>query len=155
MQAKIRKAKARDIWQIVGLLGKLSGFETKIDNVCAYRKGFEKNEAKKLARLIGSKKHAVFAAEAGKKIVGMCIARVDIWPEKFARNKWIEIKELFVEESYRRKGIAKLLIKEIEKKYAGKANGFEMYCLKGNKQALKAYKKLGFFEWVTWLRKEN
>ncbi len=152
---KIRKAAAKDIPEIILLLKKLNAFEKRIAKIAAYRKGFEKAEARQLRKKIRSAQHAVIVAESQGKIVGFCNTRIDNWQQKFEKKKWIEINEVFIEKEYRKQGIATKMIRTAEHLLKGKFDGTELFVLNGNKQAKKLYKKLGYKETIALFLKEN
>jgi GNAT superfamily N-acetyltransferase len=87
-------------------------------------------------------------AENQGRIIGHMVVRVNILrPPLFVHGKEAFIEEIFIVESYRRKGIGSLLLQETEE-WAKKKGIFSigLFVSTKNKTAFSAYKKSGFFE---------
>lgn len=80
--------------------------------------------------------------EADKKPVGYAVASMKFETEVGGLAVWIE--ELFVEEEFRSKGIAKEFFEFLKNEFAGKIRRIRLEVGEDNLGAIRLYKNLGF-----------
>lgn len=83
----------------------------------------------------------VFEGEAGK-LIGYCII-IFFWSNEY-RGNILEIDEIFVESTQRRKGVTRQLFDWLEKHFADKIVGFALQISANNVPALHLVEKEGF-----------
>jgi len=138
----VRKAKPEDAPQLDALLTKLIHDESLLDPNLNGGYVVEGNYAQQLAQAT----NAAFVAEDAGKIVGYVYGFVYEIPHFFLRPV-AALDALFVEEEYRRRGIARELIRAF-REYAAE-NGacrIDLKVLSRNEKALALYRGLGFSE---------
>ncbi len=87
----------------------------------------------------------VFVAEHGEQLVGFCC--VQLFKSFCYDSNYAEITELFVDEQYRRKGIATQLMKYAQDYYADKnIVGFQLFTGGKNISAQRFYECLGYLK---------
>ena len=131
MNITVRKAQIRDIPDILKMNEKLNG------------EGQATTETMKNS-LKNNKNEIVFAAVCGGRAVGFICGR--IYPSIcYSESLQCEITELYVDEDYRRKGAATMLIKRVEQEFA-ENNAHEIVLLTGinNAAAQKFYESRGY-----------
>lgn len=150
---KIRKATKKDFKNFADLTNKLHSYITKIDY-----QGLEKESPKYreiAARYyfdqVDNNEGIIVFAENRNRIIGCGVAIV-IEPDELTKVKYKEkyqktglIKDIFVEESYRKHGIGTKLIKKLEnhlKNRGCKIIRLEVFT--PNTAALKTYKDIGY-----------
>ena len=151
-EINIRRASRSDIPRIVELweaLGWLHRKKYGYDNELFRQK---KNSVSLykifLSKRVRARNVAVFVAEVDGRIIGHVIVSGNtLRPPLFVHGKEAFIDEIFVEESYRRKGIGTKLLEEAEA-WAKKRGIFSigLFVSTKNKGAFSAYRKSGFFE---------
>lgn len=138
-----RKAKEKDIHYLVTL-------NSELDN--SLRAPFRKIKKdsshivkKFFLKAIANKKQNIFLAEIKKEIIGFIVVNVRSAPQIFQNNFEAVITDLFVKKEFRKKGIAKKLIKEA-KEFAKKQKCpyVRLNVYYSNKIAKKVYEELGF-----------
>ncbi|WP_124099202.1 GNAT family N-acetyltransferase [Ruminococcus sp. Marseille-P6503] len=93
--------------------------------------------------LIKNDQEEVFVAESGGKLVGFCC--VQIFKSMCYKNFYAEITELFVDEKFRRLGVATAVIGYIEEYFKGKnLAGYQLFTSDKNTNAQACYEKSGF-----------
>ncbi|MGI8892312.1 MAG: GNAT family N-acetyltransferase [Bacteroidia bacterium] len=133
MEIKIREGTPEDIPAIYALINELALYEKAPKEVITtveqmYEDGFGENSIYKFV-----------VAEVNNEIVGMALY---YWKYSTWKGKGIYLDDIVVTESYRRKGVGKLLMDEIIKIAAReKANKLEWQVLDWNEPAINFYKK--------------
>lgn len=142
----IRKAKLSDLPNIFKMWKKLIAHHRRKKSVYGkYKKNADSIYKKFIRRQIHSKYAQVFVAELNSKLVAHALFIVSKFPPVFLVDRELGLGEIFVEEKFRKKGIAQRLMKEGQK--WGKKKGLKYANLEvhaWNEDALNAYKKAGF-----------
>ena len=147
MKIRVCRAERRDLDQLVELSQTLNEYHQKwIPNLKPaplVRKKMKLHYLKQMR----SRKTLVLKAVSGKEIIGYAIAELKKKPPIFTQRDYAYLDSIFVSEAWRKKGVAKLLVREIEK-WAKKrgANSLELKASSPNVTAITAYKKIGFSE---------
>ena len=139
---QIREAKKEDCGALDALLSKLIRDEVQYDpNLCESFTG-ENNYARQLEQ----EDRKAFVAEENGEIVGYVYGYVFDIP-KMCRRPVAVLDALYVEEAFRNRGIARLLLREFlrfaEAQHAGV---IELKVLSENAQAVRLYESMGFSE---------
>lgn len=93
--------------------------------------------------LIQNDQEEVFVAESGGKLIGFCC--VQIFKSICYKNFYAEITELFVDENFRRRGVATAVFSYIEEYFKGKnIAGYQLFTSDKNISAQVCYEKLGY-----------
>jgi ribosomal protein S18 acetylase RimI-like enzyme len=148
---KIRKATAKDIPAIIECSKEFHTCGTALFNenerkLFKFKKNHISILKKFLEKWIRSRKAQVFVAEVDEEIIGYMIATTNKLASVFEHGHEIYIEGIFVRELFRRKGVGKMLMREVEK--WAKEKGIYSLGLNvhvRNKEAVSAYKKIGFF----------
>lgn len=140
----IRKAKIEDMEEVQRLRGLLVQYEKQelgnelLDINWAHSKQIEESTMNYIQQ------QYCFVAIKNERIVGMITGKISSERPWFIEQTAI-LNNIYVEEEYRRKGIATKLYErfclEIKKKEITK---IELHTMNNNKSAIKFYKKLGF-----------
>jgi ribosomal protein S18 acetylase RimI-like enzyme len=141
----IRKPLMADLEQIQELNRKLIESDTNHDKLLnldwSYRQG-----KKFLKKRINGGKFVCFVAKSGKTIVGYIAGSVKK-TESWRPVKRAELEEMFIEKSYRRKGVGSRLVKEFMKWSRSKAVDRAVVIVYApNKKGIGFYKKMKFEE---------
>jgi ribosomal protein S18 acetylase RimI-like enzyme len=139
----IRKAELNDLWGIQKLNQDLFNHDFNFDKTLDL-KWPTKNEDYYKKR-IKEEKSIAFVAEYEKKIIGYLIGCIKK-PEDYRTVKLIaELENMLIEESYRKKGIGKMLINNFIKWVKeNKINRIKVSVYDKNTNAIEFYKKTGF-----------
>ncbi len=136
MNAVIRQADAEDITALVGLLRLLFSIE----------KDFVFNAAKQergLRLLLASPQAAVFAAEQGGQVIGMCTGQLLISTAQGGLSALIE--DVAVLPAWQGKGVGRQLVAAAEAWVGGQgASRVQLLADRNNAPALAFYQKTGF-----------
>lgn len=153
---KTRKAKPADVETITKMVIGIAKLEQKTSLLF---RALDKSKLKEFEKYVrnGVKRkntNFVLVAEAQGRIIGFIYCMTQKKPIVYKVKKLGYIRDLFVLPKYRKKGIAKLLIQEVEKEFKKrKLKHIALDVLVGNKQAIKVYKKIGFKEFGKDMRK--
>ena len=129
MKIKIRPATPKDIH---GLLEVEEEANHEI-------KWWEKQSKKEFLHSMRVSKYNIIVAELNNKIIGYVQAELNI--RGYGRFKNLFLENIYVLKKYRRKGIAKLLVKEFAKHWCTKGKNIELVTTRSN---MAVFKKLGF-----------
>lgn len=156
MRLKIEEAKRRDLSSILKLQMDLSDYHKEID-FKYYKSGKEKKNhlKKRLLKFFAKqrKNQKILVAKTDNKIIGFL--NVGIHKSfSYCREKRIgEIYQTYIDKKFRRKGIGKLLFREIFNWFKKRKIKFvEVQVDARNYIAISAYKKYGFFEFQKRMR---
>jgi ribosomal protein S18 acetylase RimI-like enzyme len=101
-------------------------------------------------------KALVLVAESASRAVGYCLARVSQHPAVFSKQTYGYINDLFVESSYRRKGVGKALFEATARSLRDRGiRDLEVSLVPGNRMASAFWRKLGFTQRLETLRLES
>ena len=136
MKTRVRKIEARDLDQVLSLAERYASWDatpTKADF-----EGFH-----------SANPEFFFVAEVGKRIVGFVYGTESNPPaetlDRWKSSKVGSIETLVVDEEYRRRGIATLLVGVLSNVFKRKGIDLVTLCVPAvEKAALKLYKKIGF-----------
>lgn len=147
MKIKIRKPNLKDLPQLIPLWQKQYAYHHDLDSDYYVSNSAQLDEKfkKYLTKAIEKDDPYILVAEKEGKLVGFVTyekAEADYFDTNFTEHG--DILELFVENTYRKKGIGKLLMDTVEKIF--KDQGLDiinLQCSTFNKNALSFYKNLG------------
>jgi len=145
---KIRNAKISEVKQIASLQRKLNLYHKKIDpEYYALNKNAKKIFIKFAKKNIRSKNGMLLVAVDRNIIVGYVLGVIKKYPPVRKIKRFGYIFDLFVEKSYRKKGIATKFTVELIKWFKKKKLKYiELGVDSRNKLGFEAWKKLGFKE---------
>lgn len=143
---KIKKAEIKDIEQMVSILEQISKLH--YENRPSIFKEKSKAEIEKMAvDLINDiDKKIIITTDNKSKIYGLLVYKIKKVKEhiNLKDSKILWVKELGVDEKYRKRGIGKKLLEEAEKIAKElKCKRIELNCWNFNKDAIKFYKSIG------------
>ena len=146
---KIRLAKIKDAEQIAKLAMKMMREHEKFDKIFEIKKDARKTLEKWLKAVIGKRDKKVFIADDNNKIIGYIKAGINKRPDIYKVEKMGFIYDIYVEEKYRRQGVAKLLMDNIFEWMKGKGIKYtSLYVANDNQIAASAWQKYGFKEFL-------
>lgn len=156
-QAKIRKAKPADVAALTKMFLEFNDFEEAFDPEFKALNGKAVGgfRAHVNRGIRGKKGEFILVAEAHGKIAGLVYCEERERPSVFRVKRTGYVNDLFVLHTSRKQGLGTLLMKAAEKEF--KKRKLKYVCLtslSNNKNALKAYKALGFKEYKKEMRKK-
>ena len=116
----IRKALIEDIPSILELWKELMDFHKERDRIFSISSTGHKKFAEHIKSHITSGKSPVFVAEAGKELVGYCLAIVQKNPPVFETKEYGLVENIAVSGKYRRRGIGEKLLHETRNWFSAK-----------------------------------
>ena len=116
----IRKASIYDVPQIVALWKELMDFHKERDRFFSRSVTGHEGFADFITGHISSETSNVFVAEAGKDIVGYCLALVEKYPPVLEIQEYGLVQDLAVTKTYRRRGVGERLCKEAQSWFSAK-----------------------------------
>ncbi|PMP75379.1 MAG: GNAT family N-acetyltransferase [Aciduliprofundum sp.] len=119
MGIKIRKMEEKDIKETAELLIRLKKFNAEHDPLFTITDDIERNVNDYLKQSISSEDRVVLIAEDNGKIVGAILG--EIRDRLFYEpRREIRVRDIYILPHYRKKGLGKLLLEELEKRVKGK-----------------------------------
>ncbi|MCK4918312.1 MAG: GNAT family N-acetyltransferase [Candidatus Pacebacteria bacterium] len=151
---KIRKAKKEDILSILKLVEKMVDFHYAIDKIYKPYKEYKELE-KYFKSLINTKDNILVVVENENKIIGFLEGGIEKASNDVMFDKIGTINNIFIEEKFRNKGIAKKLLKYIFEYFKSKNIEYIQISTDArNKVGKEFWKKNNFFEYqIKMLRK--
>ena len=142
----VRKAKLKDVSSIANMGLKLGRYHLKYDpKYMALVPNVLQLYKKHFARSIHSRNSLMLIAEVKGKIIAYCLAELGKRPPVYRVRRVGYISDVYVEPSYRRKGISKKFLEESHNWFKEKKlNYSELAVYEKNKGAVTAYKKAGY-----------
>jgi GNAT superfamily N-acetyltransferase len=145
----IRKAAAEDVPSILGLWKELMDFHKELDLIFSRSADGHERFADFVTGHISSETSNVFVADAGKDIVGYCVAIVEKYPPVIEIKEYGLVQDLAVEEKHRRSGIGKRLLEEARSWFSEKGvHRLEARVAKSNRSATDFWAKMGFVPYL-------
>ena len=146
---QIRKAKLKDIKQTADYGVSLLKYHYDFDPYFAPAKNVNDVYLKFFKRCIYSKNRHLLVAEENGKIIGYAIGELGSRPPVFKIRKIGFISDIFVEKEFRKLGIAKQFLLELNKWFKSKKlKHIEMTVHAKNEIAKKAWAKYGFEDYM-------
>jgi len=156
MEINIRKAALADALILTKMIKDFNRLEEEIEPTFKELDNKKINDLKKDIKrgIVGKHGEFILVAE-GKKIVGFIFCETKKRPTIFKIKEIGFVKDLYIVPTHRKKGLGKRLVKEAEKRFKKKKLKYVgLTSLISNKNALKAYDKMGFKEYKKELRKQ-
>lgn len=143
MSVIVRKAQSQDCAQVLELMKKLAEFE-------GYLTEFRVTEQDILTLGIEQRRFTVLVAEQDQRLLGMLVYY--ILPFTYDMKPWIFIKELFIEEKGRGKGVGQELMQNLAKECVALGGSkIKWDVLTHNNRARGFYENLGAKQEKDWL----
>jgi len=141
----IRKASTYDVPQIVALWKELMDFHKERDRLFSRSVTGHEGFADFITGHILGETSNVFVAEAGKDVVGYCLALVEKYPPVLEIQEYGLVQDLAVTKTYRGRGVGERLCKEAQSWFSAKGIGrIEARVAKSNKLSTEFWAKMGF-----------
>jgi len=156
MEINIRKAALADALILTKMIKDFNRLEEEIEPIFKKLDNKKINDLKKDIKrgIVGKQGEFILVAE-GEKIWGFIFCETKKRPTIFKIKKIGFVKDLYIVPTHRKKGLGKRLVKEAEKRFKKKKLKYVgLTSLISNKNALKAYDKMGFKEYKKELRKQ-
>jgi ribosomal protein S18 acetylase RimI-like enzyme len=144
---EIRKARIKDVKQIVELWKHLFRFHEDFDEfwVVNRSKNIERMFREWTKEKIRGKNSIVLVAIDGDKVVGYLLGYIKKRAPIFKAERVGYFSECFIDEKYRKKGIARMMVKEFIKwAKSKKLKWLELQASDKNETAIKVWNKIGF-----------
>jgi GNAT superfamily N-acetyltransferase len=141
----IRKAVTQDVPSILELWKELMDFHKERDRIFSRSATGHEGFADVITGHISSDISCVFVAEAGKDIVGYCLAFIEKYPPVLEIKEYGLVQDVAVTENHRRRGIGKRLLHEAQRWFS--KNGvrrIEARVAATNKISTGFWSKMGF-----------
>lgn len=157
-QIKIRKPNTNDLPKLITLWQQQYEYHHDLDSqyYVSNSQELDKKFKSYLTKAIEENDPYILVAEDDDEMVGFITyekADADYFDTNFVVHG--DVLELFVKESYRKKGVGKLLMDEVEKFFKDQGiNTLSLQCSTFNKNALSFYEHLGLINRQTLLYKE-
>jgi len=141
----IRKAIAEDVPSIVELWKELMDFHKARDRIFSRSATGHEAFADYVKGHITSETSSIFVAEAGKNLVGYCIAFIEKYPPVLEMSEYGLVQDLGVTKKYQRRAIGQSLLEEARNWFSDKGiRRIEARVSKANKQSKAFWAKMGF-----------
>jgi len=146
---QIRKAKLKDINQLITLAIDLLAYHQKLDSYFAPVKNLRKVYQKFFKGSIYSGNRCVLVAEKDNNIIGYTVGELYFRPPVFKIQKIGQVSDVFVERNYRKSGIAKQFLDELFKWFKVKKIEYvEISAHIKNNIGKKAWERSGFSDFM-------
>lgn len=156
MEVKIRRATKKDLPELAELWKKFVKYHVKLSPFYtkkvkdAPKKWIKHVKSKKL----GKKNAVMFVAVKNKKIIGYATGNVKKDVPVYKLRKYGLLGSIFVLSDYRGKGIGTLFKKKVFEWFKSKKLKYaEIEVLTANKKTKKIYKRWGFKDYITKMRR--
>jgi ribosomal protein S18 acetylase RimI-like enzyme len=144
-QVNIREAAVEDVPAIIELWKELMDFHKERDRLFSRSATGHESFADCITGHISSETSNLFVAEAGKDVVGYCLAIVERYPPVLEIQEYGLVRDLGVTEKYRHSGIGKRLLEEAQSWFSKKGvHRIEARVAKSNGLATDFWAKMGF-----------
>lgn len=154
-QTIIRHAKIADLPRLAELGLAILKYHQKLDPYFAPAKDAKAAYIKFFRKCIYSRKHLLLVAENKSAVIGYSLANLGSRPPVFKIQKIGHINDMFIEESFRRQGIAKKFLDEIYRWFKkNKASHVHLVYHSKNSIGRKAWNKHGYQEFMSYNRLE-
>ena len=141
----IRKAVVEDVPAIIELWKELMDFHEERDRIFSRSANGHEGFADFITGHILSETSCVFVAEAGKDVVGYCLAIVEKYPPVLEIKEYGLVQDICVTEKYRHSRIGKRLLEEARNWFCEKGvRRIEARVAKTNRIATEFWAKMGF-----------
>ena len=142
---EITPARAQDIDAILDLWGELAAFHADLDPAFTPAAGWRTAYAGYLATLLGRPDARVLVARQEGRIVGYGVARITFLPPFFAERRRGFIQDVFTNQGYRRRGIARRLLSDLLAWLREETvTTVELTVATNNTEAIRLWESLGF-----------
>ena len=144
-KVNIREAVVEDVPAIIELWKELMDFHKERDRIFSRSANGHERFADFITGHISSETSNLFVAEAGKDIVGYCLAIVEKYPPVIEIKEYGLVQDLGVTEKYQHGGIGKRLLEEAQSWFSKKGvHRVEARVAKSNRLATDFWAKMGF-----------
>ena len=141
----IRKAKIKDLDQIVKLALDFAKYHHKFDPYFAYKSDISKIYRENFIKSIYSTKRLLLVAQDNNRLVGYCLGSLATRSPIFKIYDIGVINDAFIDQDYRRKGLLELFLKEMFKWFKSKKiHDVELFVVAKNEIGKNAWAKYGF-----------
>jgi len=152
--ALIRPAKIKDLPEVIKMRIELGKYFEKIDNCLKMENNGEKFFNRFFKGFIYSKKKKLLVAEVGDKLIGFGCASLMKKDPIYYIKKYAHINQMYIDERFRRKGIAGEMLKVFYKWFKqNKIKYIELSVLCANAIGRNAWAKYGFEDFLIRKRK--
>jgi ribosomal protein S18 acetylase RimI-like enzyme len=141
----IRKASTYDVPQIVELWKELMDFHKERDRIFSRSVTGHVAFADFVTGHISNETSCVFVAEAGRNLVGYCLAFIEKYPPVLKMTEYGLVQDLGVTKKYQRRAIGKRLLKKAQNWFSEKGvRRIEARVAEFNKASTESWAKMGF-----------
>lgn len=153
-EVKIRSAKPKDLASISGLWKEFMDFHKTCNQQFTRASDGHKKYVHFVTEQIEKITSCVLVAEWENKIVGYCVATISRYPPVFDRREFGYISDLAVSEVWRRRGIGKKIVEEIQNWFLEREiHRFEVRVLTTNDLSTSFWRKMDFLPYAEILHK--
>ena len=146
----IRKAKLGDIADVSKMAASLLKYHEKFDTYFTTVKNLTNLLQKYFIKYLKSSQKLILVLEDNGSIIGFASAEIKKSPNIYAIRKTGLIEYMFIEKKYRKKGIGKILLRELFNWFRKKRINYILISVHlKNVVAKKAWKKYGFTEFMS------
>ena len=141
----IRKAVMEDVPSILELWKEMMDFHKERDRIFSRSVTGHEGFADYISGHMSRDTSCVFVAEAGKAVVGYCLAFVERYPPVLEMKEYGHVQDIAVSEKYRRKGVGQRLLREARKWFSEKGvHRIEARVATTNRISKGFWAKMGF-----------
>lgn len=142
----IRKVRQGDVGAVVELWKELMDFHKALDPVFTRRRGGHTTFAEYLRKeYIGRDRRRAWVAQAGRQIVGLCMAVIEDYPPVLVLKRYGHLEVLAVAKQWRGKGVGEKLLRRARRWFCEKGmSRVEVHNSTANELAERFYAKTGF-----------
>ncbi len=144
-----RKARVADADALSRMGEGLLSYHRKLDAYYTPKKDVNDVYKRFFKSCVYSSKRQIVVAEKDGKIIGYALAEISQRPPVYPKRRLGVVCDMYVEKSYRRKGVGKLMYKELKTWFREKKiKDVELSVHVKNTSGIKTWEKLGFTRYL-------
>ena len=145
MDVKIRKARQRDVEQVVQLWKEFMDFHRRYDPHFSRSRNGHLKFKDFVSKKISARNALVLVAQVNRRIVGYIIASIDAYVPVFIEKRYGAIYDLMVDSGFRRRGIGRRLVCEAREWFRKRGiKRMELSVAASNRLAVRFWSRVGF-----------
>lgn len=154
MGVHIRRATARDIKEILPVWGELAHYHASLDPAFTPSPQWSREYSAYLRTLMGRDDALAVVAREGPEVIGYAVGRITTLPPFFEHRFRGYIHDVFIRESFRRRGVGRRLVEEILEWFRTRGVTLvELTVAANNREAIPFWERLGFLVYMHQMKK--
>jgi len=152
---KVVKARREHIPRIVEMWKDFMDFHARADPFCTRNPGAHIGYKKHLEDTMASRNERLYVVLVDKQVAGYAFVKIAKYPPVFNYKYFGFINDMYVDPTYRRKGLGELMLKTVMEWFRLRGmKQIELGAIAGNKVAVSFWHKMGFADRMIRMYKE-